>query len=374
MKWIVQFFRFIVGGLFIFSGFIKAVDPLGTAYKMEEYFAVFGMDFMIPLSLAFAIFMIVLEVVLGVALLIGFMTKFTIILLLLIIIFFTFLTGYTTVTGNVTDCGCFGDFLPLEPWQSFLKDIVLLIFIAVLYIGQKHIKPLLPSAASNPLMGIVFILSTLYCFSNFYTDLPQFDFRPYAVGKNIPEQIPEYMPEDKRPVYEFIFIYENPETGEKKEFDMANLPGAPWEYVDRVDKLVSGEEGKIINFRTTDEFGNEVREDLLFDENYSFMVVAWDLNKTRSRVFEEKINPLAEKAQDAGYHFYALASNSRESIEEFRHEHQAAFPFYEGDPIFLKTIIRSNPGLLVLKNGTVKGKWHHRRIPDFEKIQQEYLK
>ena len=374
MKIIVNFCRIFVGALFIFSGSVKAIDPLGTSYKIGEYFVEFGMGFLEPLTLSFSVVTIVLEVVLGVVLLLGYRMKFTSTLLLLLILFFTFLTGYTTVTGNVTDCGCFGDFLKLKPIESFIKDLVLLVMILIIFWKRDLIKPIFSSTLSAGITGIATIGFTIYCFSNFYWDLPQYDFRPYKVGNNIPDQMT--VPPDKQPVYEYKFIYKNNESGEEKEFDMNNLPkGDTWSFVDRKDVLVKeGETPKINNFQVVNNDGEDITEEIIYESNYLFMVVAYNLEHTAVAAFEEKLNPIAKECDKAGYKFFAVTSAGPEEREKFRHEHQTPYPFYEADAIFLKTIVRSNPGLMIVKDGVVIGKWHHKQIPTFEEIKSSYLK
>lgn len=364
-------FRIFVGVLFIFSGFVKSIDPLGTAYKITEYFVEFGMGFLEPVTLALSIFMIVLEIVLGVTLLLGYLKNWTLRLLLLLILFFTFLTGYTTVTGHVTDCGCFGDFLKLKPFESFMKDLVLLTMILVLYFNKKYITPLFSTYISGPVSVLATLFFTWFCFSNYYFDLPTMDFRPYKPGKNIPAQMT--VPKDKQPIVEFVFEYKNKETGEVKEFSASNMPsGDNWEFVDRKDKVIKeGETPAINNFSIVNKEGESMDDEILYNDNYVFMVVAYNLKHTYKDAFVEKINPLAEKVQDAGYMFFTVTGTEPTAFEQ---EIQSSYPFYLADDIFLKTIVRSNPGLVILKDGNVVMKWHHKHIPDFEFIKSNYLK
>ena len=374
MKYLVQLSRLFVGGLFIFSGSVKAIDPLGTSYKIAEYFVEFGLGFLEPFTLAFSVITIVMEVVLGVVLLLGYQMKLTSTLLLLLILFFTFLTGYTTVTGNVTDCGCFGDFLKLEPIESFIKDLILLVFILLIFWKQKLITPLFGSIASAGITVMTTIVFVIYCFSNFYWDLPQYDFRPYKVGNSIPDQMT--VAPDKQPVYEYKFVYKNNETGEEMEFSMDNLPkGKDWSFVDRKDILVKkGETPKINNFQIINNDGEDITEDIIYNPDYLFMVVAYDLEHANAKAFQEQLNPIAAECDKAGYVFFAVTAAGADEREKFRHENQTPYPFYEADPIFLKTIVRSNPGLMIVKDGIVVGKWHHKQLPTFEEMKNSYLK
>jgi uncharacterized membrane protein YphA (DoxX/SURF4 family) len=370
----VAFVQDFVGVLFIFSGFVKAIDPLGTAYKMTEYFHEFNMMFMDDFALAFAIFMIVFELVLGVALLLGYKKEITIWLLLLMIVFFTFLTGFTAYTGKVTDCGCFGDFIKLKPIQSFYKDVFLTVLILILLFGKKHIEPLISKMPAAILLVLVTVFTAWYNFRNYYFNEPQFDFRPYAIGNHIPEQMT--VADSLKPKTKMVFVYKNTATGSIIEFsddtmDRVSFEGI--EFVDRKDVVIKeGELPKINNFRIDNENGENISEDILNDPNYAFWIIAYDLNKAEKSAFKEKLNAIAAKAEQDGFNVFVATATS--PSDEFRHDVQAAYPFYSGDAIFLKTIVRSNPGLLIVKNGTVMAKYHHRHYPTYEEIKSSVLK
>ncbi len=241
---IINWVQFFVGGLFIFSGVIKAIDPVGTAIKMEEYFEVFitytpfleGVwHFFAKNALAVSIFMIVLEIYLGIALLVGKFIKSTIGLLLAIIVFFTFLTGFSHFTQKVTDCGCFGDFMKLTPYQSFMKDIFLTVLILILLIGRKQIATLTKDGIGTLVVVLGTIVATWFCFSNYY-DLPIKDFRAYKIGVNIPTCM-TLPPDAKKAIVETTFIYKKNDTGEEIILTMADLGTADFDaltYVNRV--------------------------------------------------------------------------------------------------------------------------------------------
>lgn len=368
----ITYLQDFVGVLFIFSGFVKAVDPLGTSYKMNEYFHEFNMMFFDPFALPFSVIMIVLEFVLGVALLIGYRKLLTLWGLLLVIVFFTFLTGFTAYTGKVTDCGCFGDFIKLKPIQTFGKDVLLTAMILILFFKRKHIEPIISQQPGTIVVGLVTVLSTWYCFRNFYFNEPQFDFRPYKVGNYIPDLMT--VPDSLKPIKDFVFVYKNKKNGQQKEFTVAalsNMNYDEWEYVDRKEIVIrEGEQPKIANFRIDNENGEDISEDLLNNPDYAFWVVAYDLNKTDKEAFVEKINPLAAAAEKAGYKIFAVSSTK---AEDFRHDIQAAYPFYTGDATFLKTMIRSSPGVMVVKKGTVVAKYHHKHLPAFDDIKSSVL-
>ncbi len=375
----VLFIQNFIGLFFIFSGFVKAVDPLGTSYKIEEYFVEFRFTFLEHYALAFSVVTIVLEIVLGVTLLLGYRKNITAWLLLLLILFFTFLTGYTSITDKVTDCGCFGDFLKIKPEQSFAKDIFLTVLILILFARRKYIEELLPKFLSASVTVISTVAFTLFCFRNFAWNEPVFDFRPYKVGNYLPDMFKEIP--DK---VEYAWIYKDKATGEVKEFsndDFMKISSEPgfkdkYEFVDRkVAKILQkGVPAKTASFQIINENGDDIFEDVIYNPDYQFIVIAYNLDKTCAKSFGEKLNPLAEACGKAGIQFFALTAASPEKREAFRHENQTAYPFYEADGTPLKTIMRSNPGLLLLKDGKVMGKWHHHHIPSFEELKRDYLK
>lgn len=372
----VAYVQDFVGTFFIFSGVVKAIDPLGTAYKMMEYFVEFGMDFMEPLTVGFAVFMIVLEIALGFALILNFMKGITLTLLTGMIVFFTFLTGYTSYTGHVTDCGCFGDFLKLEPIVSFSKDLFLSVLIVILLLQARFIKGLFSGFGAAATVVVVTVASFFFCLYNFVWNLPIVDFRPYAVGKNIPAQM--VVPEEDKAIVEYVFVYKNKQTGEQKQFKQTELPKGEekqnWEFVERTDIVIKeGKDPNINNFRLEDEDGNVMNDSILTNPDYVFFVVAYNLDHTNKEAFAE-LNKLAESADKDGYMFFVGTSNPRNEIEAFRHDVQAAYPFYIGDGTFLKTINRSNPGLMIIKDGTVVGQWHHRHLPTYEELKANTLK
>jgi uncharacterized membrane protein YphA (DoxX/SURF4 family) len=367
---LIAYLQDFVGAFFIFSGSIKAIDPLGTSYKMTEYFEVFHMSFLDSFATAFAIIMIVLEIVVGLTLILGYKRKLTLALLLLTIIFFTFLTGFTAIFNKVTDCGCFGDFLKLKPFTSFYKDIFLTTLIIILIIGHKHIKQLVSTYISASITVVVLIGSLLFCFYNVLWNEPVIDFRPYKIGNNIPELMIQ-KPED-RAITAFKFTYKNTKTGETKVFMNAGPEGDEWEFVSREDSVIKeGHDAKIMNFHIENDEGEVMDDEILHNPDYSFMVVAYDLNKTRMQAFD-KLNAINEAAEKDGKVFFAVTGSSER--DAFRHKVEAAYPFYIGDQTFLKTIMRSNPGLLLLKNGTIVNKWHYRNLPTYEEIKAENFK
>lgn len=372
MKLITTISRIFVGVLFIISGFIKANDPLGFSYKLDEYFLVFHMPWMSSISLFLAMFICVFEIAFGVAALIGYRMRMTAWLLMLMIVFFTFLTFYSAYFDVVKDCGCFGDALHLKPWESFGKDIFLLVFISVLFFRRWDIKPLFSESMGR--MGfyssvVASTAFTWYC----YTHLPIKDFRPFAIGKNISEgmTLPPGAITDSTVM---VFIYEK--DGQRKEFSMDQIGDldSTYKFVDRLDKKIrEGDKASIHDFSITDPAGGDHTKEILETDDYVFMLVAYDLNKTNEAV-QKKINAFVEDCNKRGILFIGLTATAANETDVFRHEHNSMFDYYFCDGTALKTIIRSNPGLVLLKKGTVIDMWHYNDFPEFEKVNSTYLK
>jgi uncharacterized membrane protein YphA (DoxX/SURF4 family) len=382
MRYLVLLSRILVGVLFIISGLIKANDPLGFSYKLEEYFGVFGMDWMIPFSLAVSILISVSEVILGVATLLGTKMRPVAWSLLGMIVFFTFLTFFSAYFNKVTDCGCFGDALKLTPWESFTKDVVLLFFILIIFINRNKIKSVFNDSfkADWASVGATTVLSFAFAFYCLW-HLPVKDFRPYAIGKNIPEQMT--LPANAKPyIYETVLMYKNMETKEVKELTsdeyMANWAvydeSNGWKHLDTKNKEIQkGDDAKIKDFKIEGYDGNDYTQDILDDPDYVLLLVAYDIKKADLKGMR-KFSAFAEEANNNGISVIGLSASSENTVEEIRHEVQAPYNFYSADGITLKTMIRSNPGLMLLKKGVVVDMWHHNDFPDFKDFKVKHLK
>jgi len=375
MKMLVQIARILVGVLFILSGLIKANDPLGFGYKLEEYYQVFGTEFLIPTAAWQAILICVSEILLGFMLLIGMRIRLTIGLLLAMILFFTFLTFYSAYFNKVTDCGCFGDALKLTPWESFTKDVVLLVLILLMAIGIKHIRPLLGLKLSNALWVTVLFLSFAFPLYTYHY-LPVKDFRPYAVGNDILEG----MKGGIDPVFETHFVYRDTVSGKDSLFDKipytdtVNWTTGPWKFIDQKSKEVKpGVPAPIHDFSLNDPDGNDYTEDILQYEGYQFFLVSYDLDHANKAV-QTKVNDFAALCEQNKVPFMGLTAATPARLDEFRHEVQAAYPWYIVDATQLKTMIRSNPGLVLLKGSKVVAMWPFRALPSFDEIKKQYLK
>jgi uncharacterized membrane protein YphA (DoxX/SURF4 family) len=382
MKYITQVIRYLVGAFFIFSGVVKAIDPVGTAIKMEEYFEVFASytpkleflwHFFANQALAISVIMIVLEILLGITLILGIWKKFTLWSLVIIIAFFTFLTWFSAKTGKVTDCGCFGDFIKLAPKQSYHKDLVLSVLILFLVLSSKHIQNLFSKKLGTIIFSILFILTILFTFRNIYYE-PIKDFRPYTVGTSIPKCL-ELPPNAKKPITEMVFIYKHKETGEVKRFnntfpeDLDN-----WTFVDREDKVIQkGDEPKCKDFAIKDANGNDNSAAFFDEEEYIFFIICPNIKKTSIRGFD-KLLPVCKAAEKDNKYVFILSGSIIDEVEEFKNKNKITYEVYSTDETPLKTIMRSNPGLLILKKGKIVAKYHFNEVPDYQKIKKEILK
>lgn len=371
MKILTHISRTLVGVLFILSGWIKANDTLGFSYKLEEYFEIFHLEFMIPFAVGLAMFICIFEIMCGVVLLLGAFVRLNSWLLLLMIIFFTLLTGYSAITGKVTDCGCFGDAIKLKPVQSFLKDLVLLVFILIIFIRQKHIQPI----TNKGIMSIFIFISLLVTsFFTFYTYmfLPVVDFLPYKIGNDI-KALASYPPGAPRDEYEMIFMYDS--IGVKKEFDMNHIPtDTNWHFVDRKDKLVKkGYEPPVKDFKIYDSGGIEYNDSLLDAPGYKLVIVQKNIPDGREAAFHQLSVLSNDWAKNYGTRVWALSSSPHEITEAFRHQYQIAADYFSMDAVPLKSMVRSNPGVMLMHNSTIVKKWSAYSIPDFETV-TKYMK
>ncbi|UXP32596.1 DoxX family protein [Reichenbachiella agarivorans] len=357
MKHLHTVLRVLVGGLFIFSGLIKVNDPVGTSIKLEEYFEVFATQFagffhlFVPLALPLAVILVVMEVVLGIAIIINYQPKLTQYTILGLIVFFTFLTGYSAITNTVTDCGCFGDAIKLTPWESFTKDIILLIMIVVIMVLDKPKKE-----KANMMEHGVIGASSLLCLILAFTainHLPFIDFRAYKIGAHIPTNM--------QPSADFIYEYVVSKDG--KEYTFSEYPNDP-EYKFVSMTHVNPEAGpKITDFAVWDDNGDFTEE--VFKGNKLF-VILYDVTQSNLEGIAD-INTLVQSL-NGKVEVYALTASAAATYEEFAQANSFNIKYYYTDATVLKTIARSNPGLWLLQNGTVKGKWHHNDVPNYSEV------
>ena len=439
MRILIIISRVLVGSLFIVSGLIKANDPLGFGYKLEEYFAESALNLpgLMPFALGLGILACLAEVVLGFAVLFGGRMKLATWALLLLTLFFGWLTAYTAtcdpngtytvmvdgveVTRGVTcvtDCGCFGDAMKgsvgrsLTPWESFTKDMVLLVFVLPLFFHRKHIgfntaaddRVLLPAGlvlvaffswvftwwfpvlfTAAGMLGYLLIkrllqgpkaewatagwIAVFTLAFTWYTvqHLPLRDYRPYAEGNSIAEQ----QQLGKAPVQQIFLVYRNTATGEEKEFDSGGQypwDDPTWEFVEqRVNVLEEGIDSPVADFLLNDADGNDLTADILGDPSPVLLVMMYNVDKTDPAPLDE-IAALATAAFGEGMYVYGISASLFENIEAVRHEHQLPFEFLQCDEKTIKTVVRSNPGVVLLREGVVLGKWHANDVPTINEV------
>ena len=355
--------RFILAVVFVFSGFVKAIDPLGTQYKIQDYLTAFGWSDVFPDYFAFcaSILLGVLEFCLGVYMFFGIRRIIAPRAVVLVMSVMTPLTFWIALDNPVSDCGCFGDAIVLSNWATFWKNVVLLAMSIVVLKCRKHISPLVTIRFDwvIALYGFLYVFSmAIYC----YRELPVFDFRPYHIGANIRRGME--IPEGEKPSkVETHFILQK--DGVKKEFTVDNYPDSTWTFVD--SKLVVVEKGyepTIHDFEIRRwEDMEDITEQVLSDENYTFLLVAHQLSLADDSAID-LINELYDYSLMHGYAFYCLTASEEEDILRWQENTGAEYPFCIMDDITLKTMIRSNPGLMLLKEGTVIRKWSKNSFPD----------
>jgi len=355
----ITFLKNWVGTFFIFSGMVKLVDPSGFSIKIAEYFDVFGTSFLKPFALQFSIVTLVLELVLGIALLFNAQLKWVLKALVALILFFTLLTGVSAIKNVVQDCGCFGDFLKISPWTSFYKDIILTVVIGIIYFNRNKLEPMFKAKGSFAVVGLASIAGLAFTLHNFF-HLPIWDFRPYKVGNNIPE----LMETIKEPVYERKLTYKNTNTGEEQVFINETPDGDEWEFVNNETIVIDeGIDAPIHDFILSDSEGNDLTQAILEFEKPILLFVYPDVKKAKAKGVN-KIKALVESSDTDGKFNYAfITSSSDAQMEAYKTKHGLEGTNLSADNTMLKTMIRANPGVVVLKQGNILGKYNVRDIP-----------
>ncbi len=374
-KIMVVLSRILVGVTFVFSGLMKAVDPLGFTYKIEDYLIELDLTVLFPLALPAALLLVTSEFALGVFLLLGIYRKWTTRLILLFMIFFTPLTLWVAIANPVEDCGCFGDAFIISNWHTFYKNMVLLAGAIWLVLKWKQLRPLFTQKMALPVAAFTLLLGLFFALHNVYR-LPVIDFRPYRVGANIPQQM--YVDPEKADLYETIFMYSK--EGVTREFTEENYPwnDSTWTFVEMKTNLVrKGEKSAIEDFavealyfdETTNTFqaGGDITDILLSNPSYSFLMVAYSLEDMHMRHLN-RFRETAAFAAKKGFPFYILTASDPGVVGDWEEQNKTGFQFAHADERVLKTMIRSNPGLMLLKEGTVMGKWDDSMLPATEKI------
>jgi uncharacterized membrane protein YphA (DoxX/SURF4 family)/peroxiredoxin len=363
MKIIANICRYLVGGIFVFSGFVKLVDPVGTGIKLHEYFDVFGQDLpafkpffdffshnSLPLSLFFCVF----EVILGFALLFSFKMRWSAWLSLLMMTFFTFLTFYSAYFNKVTDCGCFGDFLKLKPWHSFRKDVILMILIGFIFVYQSKFKNFNAGFFISALTIAAFAIGI---HAIYY--LPSLDFLPYAVGKNIPEQM---KPLEKP---KMIFIMEK--NGVKSEYDTFPTD-TTLKYVEAIVLNEDQAKAKITDYSFQNNMAEEVKDSTFTGKKILLLIQNQDETPTEHI---KELNDLMLDLGKQGIQPMVLTSMGPDKIKAFKEKNGLTINAYIGDEKVLKTMARANPVLMLMENGIVKAKWSALEIPNKNEVLSE---
>ncbi len=367
----LHFSRIIAGIVFIYSGFVKGIDPLGSAYKFTDYFVAFNMESLEQYSLILSVLLSAAEMLIGILLLAGIKMVMATWGVFLFMGFFTILTLIIALTDPVADCGCFGDAIILTNWETFWKNVVLMGLVVNLFINRKKFKNFFRLRYYESGTVAIFFITILAIFSYSYRNLPVIDFRPFSIGSNIIEKmsVPPDAPADE---YEITLYYTK--DGETRAFSVDSIPDSSWEWVRTESILISpGYEPPITNFRIESiTEGIDHTYDILEEGGYTFVMVAYDLDRS-SRNNITRINQLAEWSSQRDIGFICLTSSPVPQIDEYIENTGATYDFYHTDEITLKTIIRSNPGLLLLKQGTIIGKWHNRNIPHADEVGDNLL-
>jgi uncharacterized membrane protein YphA (DoxX/SURF4 family) len=362
MKVLVNISRAIVGFLFIFSGLVKAMDPHGLANKMQEFFDVWAMNhslasFMYWLSgfaLPFAIIMITLEIIVGVGILLGIWKKFFTWLILLLIIFFAFLTGYAALSGKISTCGCFGDCIPLTSMESFIKDLVLLALILLLFFGRKHIIPLF-NPAFDILLLVISTFLVLYYQWYVMRHLPTVDCLPFKKGGNVLQL--RKMPADAVPdKMDYTFVYEK--EGKQKNFTIKDLPDSSWHFVSRQDILISkgkDNEPPIKDFNLITLSGNDTTDAVLsLDASYYLFFVK---NLTNTDYWFDNFTKIYQQAKQANRLLYIVTPEMEKANDFFNKRNNYNIPVFSLDATAFKTAARTNPELYLMKGPIIENKW-----------------
>ena len=379
--------RYFAGILFVFSGFVKADDPLGSKYKFIDYFEAWGIDdIFAPAALTFGIILSTIELLVGLALLLKLFPKWSSLGALIFMVVFIPITLYLALQQNISgkelvhDCGCFGDALVLTNWQTFVKNLVIVVPVLITFIFHKKFTDLISDKKSIVILSVLTVVIvgiSVYALRH----LPPIDFRPYKIGVTLKgEKCGDVVRNNNVKTYQYA-DFKNLQTGEHKEFDIVNnYPDYTiWEYNPDVpvrtveEKLDVPQDSSLLNTYVVDNYmfsknGEDVTCDLISDTSYVLLAIHYDLKQSNPKN-QSKVNAVYEWAKSKGYAFYGATSSLDDVIEEYGAQTGAVYPFVSADDILLKTVVRSNPGLVLLKKGLIIDKWHHNDIPSVEKFE-----
>jgi len=359
--------RWIVGLVFIFSGFVKGIDPMGTMFKIEDYFIAYGTEWAMPLAIIISIALCTIEFSTGVFLILNIKMKIVTWVVFSMMAAFTIMTFFDAIYEPVPDCGCFGDALIMTNWETFFKNVVLMIFVFIIIFTRKISFPTISKLKQNIITTVVILIFASFSVYS-YNRLPILDFRDWKIGNDM-------APDDLGKPITYL-MYQNKQNGEIHEYLSNELPWqdtvwlANWEYVDtRIDdsNVIKGHELQIIDIED-----NDVTNNYIENIDFQFILTAFDLEKAERRSFDD-IKILSQKADENGFSFILLTSALNKDIDEFKQNTGLECEIFNSDDIVLKTMIRSNPGLMLIKDGVILDKWHYYTIPDFDEINRNYL-
>lgn len=375
---ITGIFRGITGLLFIFSGLIKINDPLGFSYKLEEYSVAFNLKWVGSYSLALSVSLCVLEIVLGVAILLGMKSKLVTRGLLALIIFFAFLTFYSAWFHKVTECGCFGDAIPMTQWQSFSKNVFLLLMIVYMCRYYKLITPVL---GTNACWSAVALSAVVSIYIGYYTinHLPIFDFLPYKIGNHLPDlmKVPKGAPVDE---FEITYTLKNNKTGvtrqlsDKEYLSTKIYENKDWKYISASEPVLikAGYQAPLKDFIITDAMGVDHTDEIANNQGYELLFIEYDLHHADLEI-QRRLNDLATTAQEFNVRTVGITAESTQDVELFCKKVNAMYELFYCDAIPLKMIVRANPGIVLLHNGTVVNKWQYADLPTYKEFKETYF-
>jgi uncharacterized membrane protein YphA (DoxX/SURF4 family) len=353
--------------LFIFSGYVKAIDPIGSEIKFGEYFEAFGMQALEPTALVAGILLAVIELMLGLCFLFGLRMKLVSLGAILFMTFMTILTLVLAITDAVQDCGCFGDAIKLTNWQTFYKNLIIMPFVIYAFIERKNYRQIFENT-TEWIIALLLIITSSGISIYAYRHLPFIDFMAYKVGANIPDGmiIPEGAPAD---IYEeSTFIYEK--DGKQEIFTLENLPDDSWTYVDApAPKLLKkGYVPPTKDFSITSlETGESLHENIFAHGGYLIFITSPDISHAKLKN-AAALNELYQYSINNDINFMMLSSSSEQANEAYRQNVGAKYPVYATDATVLKSMVRSNPGIMLLKDNTVLKKWNINDAPPVSEL------
>jgi hypothetical protein len=356
--------RIIIGLVFIFSGVVKAIDPLGSAYKFHDYFHAFHLGFLNSFCLVLAIFMSTAEFISGFSVLTGLRQKTGMLGVLILLVIFTPLTFILALTNPVSDCGCFGDAIHLTNWQTFGKNVVLVFLLIIIYTGRKQITSIFRKTIEWIAVSIAIVLFIIFSLFNLRY-LPVIDFLPYKKGVKIADKmvVPEGVPVNE---YRTTFIYVK--NGVRKDFNLNNYPAndSTWKFIDQKSVLIKkGYEPPIHDFIITSQGGEDITQQILSFRGYSVLMISKKIAEAGKKHLSDGYK-LGNYCLTKGINFYILTSSGTEEVKNYEN----GLTFCSADETTLKTMMRANPGYILLKDGTILGKWSWANLPDEKQFQQ----